>query len=441
MTRPQAVFANLRASFWFLPALVVLLSLGLAAFLVDLDGAHDWQLALWSPRLFGASADGSRALLSAIATSMVTVAGVVFSITVVVLSQASAQYSPRVLRNFMRDRPTQLVLGVFVGVFAYCIVVLRTVRAGDVGQEFIPSIAVLGAMLYAIGAIAMLIFFVHHIANGIQASSIVERIGDDTRTAIDHLYPEGLGKPAAPERPVGERAAWTEVRGGATGYVVSVDAGRLEQLAVDGKRLLRLCVRIGDFVSEGQALVAVAGAGSLPPKLVQSLRAAVLIGPQRTTDQDPGFGFQQLVDVALKALSPGVNDTSTALLCIDWAGALLARLASREMPAAHRWVEGEIRVIAPAPSFDDILRDTMLPLLANARGDMRVLARIAGALGRAARAACTPERRAAVHTLSLDLEREVEASQPQWRTAETRALVRALVVESAEPGEPAPPRA
>lgn len=167
----QALWIRLRSSLWFAPSLIVAASLVLAAALVEVQGSGSDELAEEWPRLLGASADGSREMLSAVATSMITVAGVVFSITVVALSLASSQYSPRILRHFMRDRTTQLVVGVFMGIFAYCLVVLRTIRGSD-EFTFIPSIAVVGGMAYVLVAIGFLIYFIHHVANSIQASAI-----------------------------------------------------------------------------------------------------------------------------------------------------------------------------------------------------------------------------------------------------------------------------
>lgn len=188
---------RLKASFWFVPALVVVVSMALGMVLVAVDSRQGMDLGGWSPRLFGAGADGSRAMLSAIATSMITVAGVVFSITMVTLSLTSTQYSPRVLRNFMRDRPTQVVLGIFVGIFAYCLVVLRTIRGGDEGA-FIPSLSVLGGMAYALVGIGTLIFFIHHVAMSIQAASIVQRIASDTESALDQVFPRQADGAAHP---------------------------------------------------------------------------------------------------------------------------------------------------------------------------------------------------------------------------------------------------
>lgn len=365
--------SRLDASFWFVPALIVVGSMAAAAALVELDTLLAWAPADWSPRLFGAGADGSRAMLSAIGTSMITVAGVVFSITIVALSLTSTQYSPRVLRNFMRDRPTQVVLGAFLGIFSYCLVVLRTIRGGDEGA-FIPSIAVLGGMAYAMAGVGLLIFFIHHVAVGIQASSILARIADDTAEAIDRMFPEDLGANRDAEEPAPQLpAAWTHVAADRSGYVVAVDGDVLLALAGELHRVLRLAPAMGEFVAQGAPVVSAAGVAPLEADQCDRLRACVQLGRQRTVHQDVGFGLQQIVDVALRALSSGINDPTTACMCIDRMTELLARLASRSTPDPWRMQDGQLRVVAPAAGFDDWLDTGLLPIVLHARGELSVL--------------------------------------------------------------------
>jgi uncharacterized membrane protein len=425
---------SLSDSFWFVPAGVVLASMLVAAALVELDTFQAGELAEWSPRLFGASAEGSRAMLSAIATSMITVAGVVFSITVVVLSQASTQYSPRVLRNFMRDRPTQAVLGVFVGVFAYCLMVLRTVRGSE--EAFIPSLAVLGAMVYAFGAIAMLIFFIHHVAQSIQASAIVDRIAQETEAAIDDLFPEKLAD--APDRgqdvapPPG---AWDPVHADRCGYVVSVDAEALLRETIRHGRVVRIVPAVGAFVPQGGTVLEVGGVP--PPSATEAaaLRSCVVIDRQRTPVQDAAFGLQQLVDVAIKALSPGINDPSTAALCIDRLSDLLARLSGRRFPEPARFHEGRLAIIAPVPVFGDMLMDVVQPLIAYGRGDALVLHRLVRALAITAAHARDPVRRRAVNAAASELLRPLGTRR---RASPTRrkalAELRSLISETSPDG-------
>ena len=195
ITRLHHWWQKMRSSFWFVPAVIVLGAVGLAAVLIGVDATVELHVVRSWPLLFGAGAAGSRGLLTAVASSMITVAGVVFSITIVALSLTSSQYTSRVLRNFMRDRVNQVVLGVFVGIFAYCLVVLRTIRGGDEGK-FVPSLAVLVGLILAFVGIAFLIYFIHHISMSIQASNIIAAAAQETIAAVDHLFPKELGEDA-----------------------------------------------------------------------------------------------------------------------------------------------------------------------------------------------------------------------------------------------------
>ena len=172
MVQLRTLLIQLRSSLWFLPTLIVLGSGALAIAFIEIDSRVSLKLLTNFPRLFGAGAEGSRGMLTSIAGSMITVAGVTFSITIVALSQASSQYSSRVLRNFMRDRGNQAVLGVFLGIFTYCLLVLRAIRGGDEGG-FVPSLSVFGALILALVAIGFLIFFIHHAASSLQASNVI----------------------------------------------------------------------------------------------------------------------------------------------------------------------------------------------------------------------------------------------------------------------------
>jgi uncharacterized membrane protein len=415
MNRLRAHWQQLRASFWFTPALITIFSMVAAGTLVELDSWKTSELAKWSPRLFGASADGSRAMLSAIATSMITVAGVVFSITIVSLSLTSTQYSPRVLRNFMRDGPTQIVLGVFVGIFAYCLIVLRTIRGPEDG-DFIPSLAVMGGMAYALCGIAFLIYFIHHVAQSIQASSILSRITADTTSAIDHLFPETLGEAADPKaaaQAIPRHCRWVKSRG--TGYVVNVDSERLMELAEEIGRVIYLRAGVGDFVAEGGPLIGMDIAAEATDEQRDQLLGCMVLGRQRTVEQDAAFGLQQLVDVALKALSPGINDPTTACMCVDQLGALLARLAARRMPAPRRMKDGHLRVVVPAPDFGELLALGLGTIVHHSRGDLQVLDRVLNAAEIIREAAAMGHRRDELVMLVEDLRLELHAIRPAAR--------------------------
>jgi uncharacterized membrane protein len=370
---------EMRASFWFVPALIVLGAVGLAASLIGLEANIDVQLHKKWPLLFGAGAAGSRGLLTAVASSMITVAGVVFSITIVAFSLTSSQYTSRVLRNFMRDRMNQVVLGVFVGIFLYCLIVLRTIRGGDEGA-FVPSLAVLGGLALAFVGTGFLIFFIHHIAMSIQASTIIAAAAEETLAAVDHLFPVRLSDKPDEDRNNGSASAlgkqpWSAVAAHKTGYIESIDGNTLVALARKQDTVLRMERGIGEFVVEGTPLVSLAGRSEPDDGLATDLNAVFVIGRHRTVQQDTGFGIRQIVDIAMKALSPGVNDTTTAVMCVDYLGAIIARHADRHIAIPRLQDEDEMRVIVRGPCFESLLAEAFDQIRQNASGNVAVLSR------------------------------------------------------------------
>jgi len=368
-----------RASFWFVPAVIVLGAIGLATCLIALEAETDMHFGKKWPLLFGAGAAGSRGLLTAVAGSMITVAGVVFSITIVALSLTSSQYTSRVLRNFMRDRMNQVVLGVFLGVFAYCLVVLRTIRDVDEGA-FVPSLAVLGGLVLAYVGTAFLIYFIHYIAMSIQASSIIAAAAAETIAAVDHLFPNAVGDNADegadgnPAVVLGSQT-WSAVAARKTGYIESIDEDSLLAWARKQGTIVRMERGIGEFVVEGAPLMSVARRDGPDNEAATELNTVYGISRQRTVQQDVGFGIRQIVDIALKALSPGINDTTTAEMCVDYLAAIIARLAVREIATPRRLDEGELRVIARGPCFESLLADAFDQIRQNAESNVAVLTR------------------------------------------------------------------
>ena len=405
MSRLRALWMAIRSSLWFLPALLVAGATALAAGLVYLDELYALDLQERWPRLFGAGAEGSRALLSAIATTMLTVAGTMFSITLAVLSLAASQYSPRVIRTFISDRPTQAVLGTYVALFAYCLVVLRTIRGGE--AAFVPSLAVLGAMVLALIAVALLVYFIHHLAASIQAAAILGRVTAGTAMAIENLFPEDLGAGAdetAPDTQAQAIRAWTAVPARRSGYVVTVDNAALLAYARNEGRVVRMALAIGDFAVQGEPLAFLAGDTPAGKDAQAALDRCYTFGAERTIEQDAAFGLQEIVDVALKALSPGINDQSTAILCIDRLSELLAQLGRRRIESPHRGEPGKtasardagtepLRVIARGPTFEGLLSLAFRDICEAASGKPAVLVRLLRALERIAGATSNRHRR------------------------------------------------
>jgi uncharacterized membrane protein len=382
----------LTGSLWFVPVMMNVGAVLLAVVMVSLSHVADRETLVRWPRVFGADADSSREMLATIAAAMMTVAGITFSITMLAVSQASNQYTPRILRNFMADRVNQFTLGTFTGIFVYCLVVIRTIR-GDEELRFIPAIAVLAAFALAILGIGVLVLFVHHVAASLQASTILARVRDETIHAVDRLFPEPVGDEAADAERHPTAVAWTPVPARRTGYIAGLDADALLHFARRCDTVVRMERGIGEHVVAGSPLVSLAGH---VPDAEASLDALYDIAPFRTVHQDAAFGIGQMVDIAVKALSPGVNATSTALAAIDALSAVLARLADRRVEERVRAWDGAARVVTRGPTFESLVRDAVGEVRRNGAGNVPVLVRLLQALETVAERTGSPARRRVV---------------------------------------------
>jgi uncharacterized membrane protein len=396
-TKLLQFWVNLRASFWFAPAVMMLAAAMLAASLVAVDAVAGLDLARSHPHLFGASAEGARSILSTLASSMINVAGVTFSITIVTLSLATGQYTSRVLRNFMRDRANQVVLGAFVSIFVYCIIVLRTIRGEPDG--FVPSLAVFAGIVLGFGGIVFLIFFIHHVATSIQASGMICRIAEETLAVIDTLYPDTANEEReSPEADTGLVAEhhWRPIPSGRTGYVQTIDVEGIVAWAVEHDAVVRILRGTGEFViAENPGLAVAVDHGHAGPELA-NVNVCFSTAPFRTIEGDPAFGIRQLVDIALKALSPGMNDTTTAVTCLHYLGSILARLSRRRLPPPILRHEGEIRLILRTPTYPDFVDACFNQILEHARGNVAVLLTMLEVISAADRPDLSRARRAAL---------------------------------------------
>jgi uncharacterized membrane protein len=312
---------------------------------------------------FTGGAEGASAVMGVIAGSMITIAGVVFSMTLVALSLASSQLGPRLLRVFMRDSTTQVVLGTFIATFLYCLIVLRTIRRVE-EVAFVPHLSVTFGVLLAVVSVGVLIYFIHHVSVSIQANVIAARIGKELIEGIDRLFPGQIG-PKAPRIPTEPPdAAFIEVfdkearpvGADADGYLQFIDAEALLALAMEEDLVVRLERKPGNYVVASRPMAMIWPGSRVTDKLTDRVNALFVLGQQRTSAQDIKFAVNQLVEIAVRALSPGLNDPFTAMTCVDHLGAALCRLAVRDMPSPYRLDrKNQLRVIAPAETFPEII--------------------------------------------------------------------------------------
>jgi uncharacterized membrane protein len=352
---------SLHSSFWFVPTLMVVLAIALSFITVWIDQSQEANIIENIDWAYSLGPSGSRAILSAIAGSMVSVATTAFSITIVALQLASSQFGPRLLRNFMQDTGNQIVLGTFISTFVYSLMVLRTVN-GVEKNVFVPHLAVSIGIALAIASVGVLIYFIHHSASSIQVDQVIKQVGYDLDVAIDRLFPERIGRSASkqvqeeslPVIPADFERVACPIKTIASGYIQGIDDKQLMQIAKENNLLLRVQQRPGRFVVKGSELVQVFSEERVNKKLITQINDAFVLGSQRTEQQDVEFPIDQLVEIAVRALSPGINDPFTAIRCIDQLSAALCHLAQREIPSPYRYDDqNQLRIIAEPISFAD----------------------------------------------------------------------------------------
>lgn len=407
--RLRNLWARLRGSLWLLPSVFTVSAFVLAEAAIRIDDLIESADLRDLPVIYPGSAEGARQVLGTLAGSMVSLTTISFSVMMVVLTLASSQFGPRVLRNFLADRLNQSVLGTFVATFVYCVIVLGRVPNPDqLGQ--VPRLAVSLGLLLTLGSLGMLIAFIHHVARSIQSSEIVRQAYRLAVNSIEGLYPEPLraaeGDAPPPESPPASPPEHV-IRAGSSGYVQAVDVDAAIAYACEHEGYVRLTVQPGDFVLTGDAVIEL-WRGCPAPRDPEALaRRWVVLGPERTPEQDARYGLEQLAEIGTRALSPGTNDPNTAVECIDHVGAALAKLVARRLPHTCRRCEDTLRAWMPQPTFGDIAGAALNPLRHYGRQHPRVVERLA-------------------LTLSLIEARAQRPSDRQWLREQRRRLAEQL---------------
>jgi len=338
--------------FWLVPAACAAAAIGVAVGLIVLDHALG-QVSTGA--LFPGPPSGARSFLSSITQAMIAFTGLVFSITIVVLQLTSGQFSPRVLRAFLRDRGIQFALGVFISTFVYAMVVQRAVTGSAAHHPFVPRIAVTGAFVLVLGSVGLFIFYIHHVANMIRVATIVTNLGTESRELLECRYP--ADQPAAGPAPVLSPSVRT-LAAPRAGVLVSVNEEALAELADQAGCVVVLAARVGDFLPAGAPLACIHPGRDGPGPDIDGSRllAEVAQDTERTMEQDLAFGFRQLVDIAERALSPSTNDPTTACQALDMLHDLLRRLSVRHLPSGRlSGPDGSLRLIVPQYSFADFV--------------------------------------------------------------------------------------
>jgi uncharacterized membrane protein len=401
MRKIKYFWTKLNSTFWFIPSLLVLTAVVLAFLFIYLD----YELGLKPNGLFkyiyAGSADSARSILSTIAGAMIGVAGTVFSITLVALTLASSQFGSRLLRNFMYDTMNQTVLGTFVATFVYCLLVLNSVRGAE-DFEFIPVLSVFAAIVFGVFNIIMLIVFIHHIATSIQSDKIISDIsenlmddlesllgGNDYQNQIEHNPDMSFIK----EQYKSEYRPKTSK----SGYLQLVDYNGLLEYATENQILIIVHKRAGQFVVKKSKLFAVYC--NVDMEESKNLDSYIETGNMRTQHQDAEFAIHQIVEIATRALSPGINDPYTAITCIDNLSSIICKLTGLQFPYKHRYdEEGHLRLVINALNFEGMMDAAFNQIRQNAEATPAVLIRITDALCDINKFVQNDEQRTAVKT-------------------------------------------
>ncbi len=359
LIRRRVLWDHLRSALWVMPTVSVMFFLMAGAVLSHVSIGDDSPLR-WL--VFQGTPEEARQMLIVVSSTMITVTGLVFALTIIALQIASGQYSPRLLRNFMRDRGTQFVLSVFVGAFAYSTAGLHTVGVQNPDEAaFMPRLAVSGSLGLALASLGVLIYFIHHLSSSIQIDTIMSMIVEETLEVIDNLYPNQLGY-QEPEERCPDPPAWAvTLPSDQSGYIQDVAPEALVQAATRQDLVIRFVRMVGDHVVAGTPIAWAwhRSADHAPTEAVlrETIRNSVQVGFERTMLQDVPFGIRRLVDIGNRALSSAINDPYTATQALHHLSVVLCILARRRLgDRLYRDGHGTVRVAVPFPAFAEYLR-------------------------------------------------------------------------------------
>lgn len=422
LLRLRALYDRLNHSLFALPVTFVVAAIVGAQLMILLD------TAVTTPEWLTSTADNARAVLAAIAGGTITAASVVFSLTLVAVQLSSSQYSPRTLDTFLGDRFQQVVLGIVLGTFTYALLVLNAVEAPREGEASVPSYGVVVAVVMAITALVAVIASINHTAQSLRVASVANRVTDDVTAAIERQFGDAdvpnlqshTGAPAQADDPVG---ADPFVFGAPSrGWVQQISAGGLLDAAPSGS-VIDVVASAGDYLQEGQPVATVLPAPDDPEAVADGMRNALVIGPHRTLQQDVAFGIVQLVDIAVKALSPGVNDPHTAMEVLARIGAVLTELAVRDLSPEQLTRDGSVlirrRELDHAGFFDMAVE----PVRRSARTDPQVAAAVLVMLATVRDEALRRRTDAHVDAVSAEAERLLDELDLMANDADRRRVL------------------
>jgi len=372
--RLQKLIGQLREAFWLLPAAMVLGGILGAGFMLALDRSGivpaEARETLW---LYNGTATGARTLLGAIVSSTIGVAGTVFSIMIAALTLAAGQMGPRLLRNFTRDRGNQFTLGLFLGTFCYALVVLRSVRTAEEGG-FTPHVALTFGLVLAFACVATLVYFVGHMASRISVDTVIDLVSADMRAAVRALATDQAQAAPPPEDFWRDAVPVVDPR---QGYLQQLDESGLAAWAAEHGTAIRLLARRGDFVFPGAPIALMTRPVA---EAEAAIRDATALGSARGSPGDAEHAARQLVEVAVRALSPGINDPHTAMSVLDRLGAALCELAGKQIPSGVTLHEDKVVLVVPCLGYESLAAVMFHQIRQHGAGNAAVMIKLADVL-------------------------------------------------------------
>lgn len=389
MARFKQIWINIKSSFWFIPAIVNITLIIVAVCVIELD--HILAASKHPLAIFSFQQESIRTFLATIAGSMMTIAGVVFSITILVLAQTAGQYSSRVLRNFMRKKSNQLILGLFVGIFIFCLFLITNLHPTDNG------LTALSGFVLAIIGVGFLIYFIHETSLSIQATEIINNVYDETIEGIENVYPDSYeGKK---RDGIGFDISYS-IGAGKTGYIQAFDIAALLELAKEFQIQISFLKKIGDFVAKTEDICQVSADLAKDERFILRLNRSISVGRQRSAEQDVAFGVQQIVDIALRGLSSGINDLSTAQTATDYLGSVYIVLANRDLGNTTFCHEEKPILYIPLQTLESYLQMGLQAICANAKGQPTIQNCINQTIEKVKKLTKAPERKALLENYS-----------------------------------------
>ena len=359
-------FSQLATGLWFVPLMCVLVGIGLSLGTIAIDQAYEYRLV---PQSISGGPEAAIEILGTVAASMVSLAALVLTITMVVVQLAMGQFSPRIVQRILQDKPSQLAIGVFVGTFAHAMLTLREVQTA--GEGVVPGVAVVVAFVLVIISIMVLVWYVNHIGRELRVSALIELVGEDTRRLLNTIYAD-----------VGARPDFepTTICAPGPGVITKIDHEGLVRIAAASDCVLTLRPALGEFVPSGAPLFGISGT---PEKINRNaVRRSVKLGLERTLDQDMAYGLRMLVDIAERSLSDGpFLDPTTAVQAIDRLHDCLRQLAPRVIPdGRYRDDRGEVRLVTPSMGWNDYVHLAFDEIRMAGAGSPQVARRLRAAL-------------------------------------------------------------